>query len=90
MSSGEGTLTAELTHVVYTRSAAGEEKIYINGDEIVSGNREGDFSNWSSGYFLGISNEITGDHPWLGEFHLLAVYNRTLSRDEVLQNYEAN
>jgi uncharacterized repeat protein (TIGR01451 family) len=75
----DGSLTTELTHVVYTRDALGEAKIYVNGAEQASGTVGGDFSNWDAGFRLALANELTGDRPWLGEFHLVAIYDRVLS-----------
>jgi hypothetical protein len=49
----------------------------------------GDFSGWTSNYRLGLANEMTKDHPWLGEIHLVAIYDRALTADEVGQNYGA-
>jgi uncharacterized repeat protein (TIGR01451 family) len=74
-----GSLTTELTHVVYTRDASGEAKIYVDGAERASGTVGGDFSNWSAGFRLALANELTGDRPWLGELHLVAIYDRVLS-----------
>jgi hypothetical protein len=83
-----GSLTTELSHVVYTRDSSGVARIYIDGVERVSGTVGGDF-NWDESYPLALANELTGDRPWLGEFHLVAIYNRALSQAEVTQNFLA-
>jgi len=83
-----GSLTTELSHVVYTRDSSGVARIYIDGVERVSGTVGGDF-NWDESYRLALANELTGDRPWLGEFHLVAIYNRALSQAEVNQNFVA-
>jgi hypothetical protein len=75
--------------VVYTRDTSGLAKIYIDGVEQVSGAVGGNFSNWDEGFRLALANEPTGDRPWLGEFHLAAIYDRALSQAEVSQNFEA-
>jgi hypothetical protein len=75
--------------VVYTRDASGEARIYVNGVERGSGTVGGDFSNWNESYRLALTNELTEDRPWLGEFHLVAIFNRALSQDEVSQNFNA-
>ena len=36
-----------------------------------------------------LANELTFDRPWLGEFHLVALYARALSPTEVQQNLKA-
>jgi len=84
-----GSLTAELSHVVYTRDGNGTARIYINGVEEAIGTAGGDLSNWDGSYHLTLANELTGDRPWLGDLHLIAIFDRALSRDEVIQNYEA-
>jgi hypothetical protein len=80
-----GSATLNLTHVVYTRDAAGAVRIYVNGSQSASTTLSGNFSNWSS-YKLGIANELAGGRPWRGDLHLVAVYNRALSAAEVRQN----
>ena len=52
-----------LHHVVYTRASNGVEKLYVNGFELASGNRTGDFSTWTDDYTLAVANEITGERP---------------------------
>lgn len=79
---------AALTHVVYTRDAGGTAKIYVNGEETAAATIDGDLSNWDQSFQLALANELTQDRPWLGEYHLIAIYNRALSSQEVLQNYE--
>ena len=88
LSTTAGSLSAQLTHVVATRSASGINKIFINGVETATGSVEGSFSNWEN-YKLAFANELTNDRPWLGEFHLVAIYNRALTTSEINQNYSA-
>ena len=89
LSSPSGSLTAQLTHVVYTRDASGVARIYIDGVEEVHGTVSGNFSNWDEAFRLALGNELTGNRPWLGEFHRVAVFNRALSQSEVIQNFNA-
>jgi uncharacterized repeat protein (TIGR01451 family) len=79
LSTPDGSLTTELTHVVYARDASGQARIYIDDVEQASGTVGGDFSNWDKGLRLALANELTGGRPWLGEFHLVAIYSRALS-----------
>lgn len=85
----ENSLASKLTHAVFTRSANGDVSLYQDGKKIVSATVTGDFGNWSDEFRLCIANEITGDRPWLGDLHLVALYKRVLSESEVLQNYSA-
>ena len=85
-----GTVTTELSHVVYTRDRFGVARLYVNTVEVGSRYIGGDFSNWNEGFYFGLANEFGGDdRTWLGEYHLVAIYNRALSQDEVFRNFEA-
>jgi len=89
-----------LQHVVFTRDAAGIEKIYVNGSlkntlnnsgSTITGNANPDH-NWDNTYEFSLANE---HHPtdlqrrWPGELHLVVVYDRALNAAEVSQNYAA-
>ena len=87
LNSGAGSVETNLTHLVYTRNASGDAKIYINGSLANSGSVTGDFSNWSSNYKFGIGDEFNSDKTWEGLFYLSAIYSRALSASEVQQNY---
>jgi len=85
----EGTLTTELTHVVYTRAADGTARIYLDGEEAISGEVGGEMTNWDTAFRFGLANELTRDRTWLGGIHLVAVYSRALEPDEVQLNFQA-
>ncbi|MEM8968415.1 MAG: LamG-like jellyroll fold domain-containing protein [Bacteroidota bacterium] len=80
---------SQLQHIVFTHAADGSERLYVNGLGGVRGTRSGDFSSWRSDYHFALANEIGGERPWLGDYHLVAVYNQALSPAQVLQNYKA-
>ncbi len=82
-------ISLNLHHVVYTHAKSGEEKIFVNGVELMSGIRLGDFSSMTDDYRLSLSNEIGGERPWLGAFYLAAIYNKALDNHEVMQNFTA-
>ena len=46
-------------------------------------------ANWDGAYRLALADEIGGGRPWLGEYHLAAVYDRELTAAEVGQNFGA-
>ncbi len=48
-----------------------------------------DFSNWDSSFQLQLGNEGSLDRPWRGEIHLVAIYDRALTAQEVWTNYTA-
>ena len=90
LSTPSGTLTTQLTHVVYTRShPSGATKTYINGTEVASGSATSSSSNWDTGFQFAFANELTMNRTWLGELHLVAIYDSPLSATEVTQNYNA-
>jgi hypothetical protein len=82
-----GSAKAQLTHVAFTRQSTGVERIYVNGALVHQAHVTGDFSGWNLGYPLTLANEVGTDRPWLGRFHLVAIYGRALTGDEVTQNF---
>jgi hypothetical protein len=84
-----GTVKPELTHVVFTRESSGAVRIYLNGRQQATAQVDGALSGWSDEFRLSLANELTGDRPWLGELHLVAIYDRALSEQEVGQNFSA-
>ena len=49
----------------------------------------GDLSNWEDGFRLALANETSHDRPWRGTYHLVAIYDRALSANDVQQNFAA-
>ena len=84
-----GSLKTARTHVVYTRAKNGKVHIWLNGRHNFEGRADGDLSNWDASATLLLANEVTGDRPWLGKFHLLAIYDRALSSKEIVRNFKA-
>ncbi len=88
ISSSAGTVSQNgFDHVVFTRSATGEAKFYINGTLRVTQTISGDLSNWNDSYLLSLGNEFGVDHHWKGLVNLIAVFDRALTSSEVLKNY---
>lgn len=85
----EGTAALKLSHVVYTRTAAGVAALFVDGVEVARATGGGNLSNWNETYRFGLANEMTSNRPWLGEYQLVAIYSRALSADEVKQNLKA-
>jgi hypothetical protein len=84
-----GSAVTQLAHVTYTRDVSGTARFYINGEERANMMVRGKFSNWTNSYRLALANEISNNRPWLGEYHLVAIFNRALGPEEIRQNYEA-
>lgn len=85
-----GTAQTRLTHLVCTRSAAGVAVLYVDGaPQAESRAFSGSLSGWNPAYPLALGDELGGGRPWIGAFHLLAVYGRALDPAEVRQNFRA-
>lgn len=84
-----GSLTTELTHVVYTRDARGRARLYVNGILQASKRVSGDLSNWDSSFRFALANELEAERPWQGSYYRVAVYNRVLGTPEIDQNFAA-
>ncbi|MBD3180681.1 hypothetical protein GF312_00210 [Candidatus Poribacteria bacterium] len=82
-------LNGQKIHIVTTYNGS-IKKLYINGNlHPESQQLTGDFSNWES-FPLIIGNELKDDRTWLGKVFMVAIYDRELSAEEVLDRYERN
>ena len=86
---GRNLVKTRLSHIVSTLDAAGNVRIYLDGKQVASKKLVGGLSAWDANYRLVLANEITGDRPWIGDLHLVAVYSRALTHREVQQNSRA-
>ncbi len=102
VTSGNGTPTLEtydvdqdaqatLQHVVLTYDQLRGRRIYVNGrwtddeDEIAAG----PLWNWATNHQVILGQERTTDHQWIGQVRFAAVYDRSITPEQILQNYEA-
>jgi len=85
----QNSVTTELTHVVYTRDKVGKALVFLDGRKRAQLIASGDVSNWDESLRLALANELTGDRPWLGEFHQVAIYDWPLSEQETMRRFEA-
>jgi hypothetical protein len=90
LSSPGGRVVAEPTHVVYTRDSGAQARLFIDGVEVARRYVQGDLSNWDASLSLGLANETSGDRPWLGTLHRVAIYSRALTPQEVLAKSRIN
>jgi hypothetical protein len=78
-----------LTHLVFTRDASETDTFYVDGaEEETRSDVGGDFSNWDDGFFMGIGGELDNSRQWLGEIHRVAIYNRALTAEEVVEIHD--
>ena len=76
-------------HLVHTYDGS-VETLYIDGvprpEQVVS---SGTYANWDTADWFSIGNEASGQRAFIGEIYLVAVYERSLTPAEVMQNYNA-
>ena len=89
LSTQPGTAGMALAHVVYTRTPSGAAVIYVDGKPSGSRTLSGHLTNWDSRFRLLLGNEGSNDRPWLGTIHLVAIYSRALTAQEVARNHRA-
>jgi len=87
LASPSRSLQTRLTHIVYTRERSGRARLYIDGKQAAESSVAGDVSNWNRGYVLAFGNELSGDRPWQGSLHLVAIYSRALPTADVERNF---
>jgi len=78
-----------MQHLVYSRDKTGNESLYLNGIKTSSGYRPNDLCIWKDNYYLRLGNESDMFHSWKGDYHTVALFNRVLTADQVLNNYAA-
>lgn len=65
-------------------------KVFVNGEETDSGSWAGSYSTSSGVKFtLGDGRNTSTWYPFNGKISLIKVYNKTLSSEEILQNFNA-
>lgn len=70
-------------HVVFTKEASGATRLFVDGELQGSGHVGAELASWDAGFPLLLANEPSGDRPWLGTYHALAIYDRTLDAKEI-------
>jgi hypothetical protein len=67
---------------------SGVEAIYVNGSRIYAGSGSGQLSGWHADALLVLGNDRDSSPGrfWLGTYHLVAIYDRALTEEEVLRN----
>ena len=83
-------LQATLQHVVVTYDPANGRRIFVNGQLIVDADPTpgGLLNDWDDTFALAIASEVDNQDRWAGSIRLLAVHNRVLTDEQILQNFE--
>jgi hypothetical protein len=83
---------SSLQHVVANYDPIDGRSIYVNGVLVdVSDPVPGvtTINNvWDDGFTMVLGNETSGQRPWYGHLRMLAMHNRTLSTEQVQQNFD--
>jgi concanavalin A-like lectin/glucanase superfamily protein len=84
-------LQATLQHVVATFDPVEGRKIYVNGTLVASLDPSpgGTLVDWDDTFAFVLGNEVSSNRNWAGVLRLVAVYNRTLTQPQIMQNFEA-
>ncbi len=84
-------LQASLQHVVATYDPVEGRKIYVNGayTEDMDSTGGGTLNDWDDTFAFVIGNEASNDGQWQGIVRLVAIHNRTMTAEQVAQNFEA-
>lgn len=77
--SSRGAVTTAKTHLFYTRQSDGTTQLFVNGNKVATGRVLGDLKGWYAGFSLLLANEASGNRPWLGTYHRVAVYCEALN-----------
>jgi cytochrome c553 len=82
---------AALQHVVLTYDPVNGQKIYVNGVDTgaVDPAKGGSLASWDNTFALVLGAETTGKEQWLGVIRFVAIHNRALTADQIMQNYNA-
>jgi len=84
-------LQATLQHVVATYDPVNGRRLYVNGvftDDLdaVAG---GSLIDWDSSFAFVLGNEVSGNRQWQGKLRLVAIHNRALTSEQIMQNFAA-
>ena len=83
-------LQTSLQHVVATFSPTEGRKIFVNGQMVASEDVEtgGTLNDWNDTYAFVLGNETDSSRLFAGTFRMVAIHNRALSSEQVIQNFD--
>jgi len=83
-------LQASLQHVVANYDAVNGRSIYVNGELVsqVDPVQAGSLVDWQDTFAFVLGSEVSGDGPFAGTFRLVAVHNRALTPEQIVQNFD--
>ncbi len=84
-------LQATLQHVVATFDPVNGRRIYVNGvfTDDMDPAPAGNLNDWDDTFAFVLGNEVSGDEQWQGTIRLVAIHDRAMTQEQVLQNFDA-
>lgn len=83
-------LQATLQHVVITYDSINGRRIYVNGEYTgdVDDQTGTSLNTWDDSFAFVVGQEVSGQDLWQGSIRLLAVYNRAIDEETIVNNYD--
>ena len=82
---------AALQHVVMTYSPVEGRRFYVNG--VYTGDTDaqggGSLADWDDTFALVLGNETSTNRQWEGVMRMVAIHNRVLTPEQIVQNFDA-
>lgn len=81
---------ATLQHVVVNFDPVSGRSIYVNGEFTgdVDPNGGGSIASWRDNFAFVLGSETSNDNQWQGVIRLVAVHNRVLTPEQIVQNFD--
>jgi hypothetical protein len=83
-------LQATLQHVVVTFDPLNGRRTYVNGvfTDDADPAAPGNLNDWDDSYALALGNEVSNNRQWTGSIRMVAIHNRALTQQQIVQNFE--
>lgn len=83
-------LQATLQHVVANFDPVEGRSIYVNGELVSAPDGIGGstLSDWDDTFAFVLGNEVSGDRLWSGVIRMVAIHNRILTAEQIVQNFD--
>lgn len=84
-------LQAALQHVVITYDPINGRQTYVNGVHTgdVDPTPAGNLNDWDDTFAFVLGNEVSSQRLWQGTLRMVAIHNRALTPNQILQNFDA-
>jgi hypothetical protein len=88
--SADELLQASLQHVVVNYDPINGRQIFVNGEliDVVDETPPDLLDVWDETYAFAVGSEVDNQNRWAGTVRLLAIHNRVLAPEQVLENFE--